>query len=445
MSEGASHDLPDHELAVLGAGIEGEEAWALISETLTDRDFATPAHAELYAILQRGEEEGWRGDPILTAQALREAGHDGHAIVSAASTSAAPTTALATYFTALQEKTFQRDADREARRTQRALEDCDDHQERLALITEHQEALWALSDRATGEPWTSVGDILKDVEQGDTRLVATLPTGFPDLDRVLQGGFRQSQMVAIAGRPSMGKSTIAVDLARYAAFRRGIPGLFVSLEMSKEELGVRIVAAEGSIPMKALIEGDLDEADQETVARVRDQLEDSPLSVLDAAESSWGSIRAAITSAHRREGIQFAVIDYLQLVSLEDKAKSMGRQEEVSTISRGIKLLAKRLGITIFALSQLNRGAEHRPGQVPQMSDLRESGSIEQDSDIVTLVHRPDVYDQMSERAGEADLIVAKQRNGPTGTVAFSFQGHYSRFMSLAYTSDAANEPYPMA
>src|SRR5699024_12785787 len=130
MSEGASHDLPDHELAVLGAGIEGEEAWALISETLTDRDFATPAHAELYAILQCGEEGGWRGDPILTAQALREAGNDGHAIVSAACTSAARTTARATHFTPSPWKTFRRDACRQAARSHRDHKVCGDRRER---------------------------------------------------------------------------------------------------------------------------------------------------------------------------------------------------------------------------------------------------------------------------------------------------------------------------
>lgn len=436
------------ELAVLGAALTNEEAWDPISRQLAPIDFYIPAHAQLFEEIVRAEEEDRWGDVDLIAQSLVDGGAaDGYDLIADAASLAAPLKTLHRYIedlrgrsktrqTALINQSFQ----------QKLLEVGGDNDALATILAEHEESLRTVAEDVRDTPWDNVADLLLQVEQGDTRTESTFPTGFPDLDKILLGGFRPRQMVTIAGRPSMGKSTICVDFARYASFRRDIPGLFIALEMSKEEIASRIASAEGAIPYSSLINGDLDERDRLKVSEVREHLEEAPLAILDEEDGTWASVRAAIVAAHRRMGIQYAIIDHIQLVTAEGKNRNSNREQEIGAISRGIKMLAKQLGITIIAVAQLNRGVEQRSGNIPMMSDLRESGTIEQDSDIVALVHRPDYYDQMSDRAGEADLIIAKQRSGPTGTASFSFQGHYSRFMSLAYQSDSyAAESYPEA
>lgn len=439
---------PKFELAVLGAALTNADGWDPISQQLAPGDFFVPAHTRLYEEIVRAEDEDRWGDVDLIAQALVDGGDpEGYEIIGNAVSTAAPLSTLQHYIDDLRGRSKARQTALANQDFSRKLHEINGDSDALAgLLAEHEDTLRSIAEDVKETPWDNVGDLLKKVEQGETRTAASFPTGFPDLDKILQGGFRPRQMVTIAGRPGMGKSTITVDFARYACFKRDIPGLFISLEMSAEEVATRIAAAEGAIPMSSLTNDDLMDEDRARVTEVRERLVDSPLHILDAEDGSWGAIRAAITSAQRRHGIQFAIIDYLQLVTLEDKGRNASRQEEVGAISRHVKLLAKTLGITIIAVAQLNRGPEQRTGNIPMVSDLRESGTIEQDSDIVGLVHRPDQYDQMSERAGEADLIIAKQRNGPTGTAAFSFQGHYSRFMSLAYPSDSlADESYPEA
>lgn len=439
---------PRFELAVLGAALTNQDAWDTISRKLTPRDFTLPAHAQLYDEIIRSETEDRWGDIDLIAQSLVNGGTaDGYEIVANAVSGAAPSSTLTHYIEDLRQRSQSRRATMISLAfSQKVSQTSGDSAAFNELLADFQDDMRAISEDVAEEPWESVGDLLKKVEQGDTRMLATFPTGFADLDKILQGGFRPRQMVTIAGRPAMGKSTLAVDFARYASFRRGIPGLMVSLEMSAEEVATRIASAEAAIPMNNLINDELSDLEVHKIAEVRERLEDSPLDILDAEDGSWGTIRAAITSAHRRNAIEYVIIDYLQLVTLESKQRNMSRQEEVSTISRSIKLLAKQLGITVIAVAQLSRAVENRTGQIPQMSDLRESGSIEQDSDIVGFVHRPDYYDKMSERAGEGDVIIAKQRNGPTGTASLAFQGHYSRFVSLAYQYDSeADESYQEA
>lgn len=442
---------PRFELAVLGAALENDEAWDIISRQLVADDFYLPAHAQLFTEIVRAEEEGRWGDAPLIAQALVDGGtENGYEILAEAATAAAPLGTVQHYIDDVRSRSKSRKIALANQAFQANLAEVGgDPQALAALLAEHEEELRAISEDVSDAPWESADELLKKVEQGETRMMATLPTGFPDFDKILQGGFRPRQMVTIAGRPGMGKSTICVDVARYASFRREIPGLLISLEMSGEDVATRIAAAETSIPLSNLINDDLSDSDRAKVRAAREQVEDSPLYILDADDGSWANIKAAITSAYRRLGIQFVIIDYLQLVTAETKHKNSSRQEEVGIISRSIKLLAKALGITIIAVAQLNRGSENRSGNVPVLSDLRESGTIEQDSDIVGLVHRPDYYDQMTERAGEGDLIIAKQRNGPTGTVSFAFQGHYARFSSLAYQGDDypvhAGASYPEA
>lgn len=434
------------ELAVLGAALTSDEAWDVISRGLSESDFLNSSHARLYDEIVRAEDEGRLGDVSLIAQALVDGGDDnGYELIADATTAAAPTGTLRHYMDDLRGRSKARKAAAlSAAFTQQARAAQTDPSALASLLSQHEEALRELSTDGEEEPWVSVSSLMHKVEQGDARTEASVPSGFPDLDRMLQGGFRPGQMVTLAARTSMGKSTIVVDIARYASLRRDVPGLHLSLEMTAEEIGGRIASAEAAIPLSNVIKDELTDAERAKVADLAVEMDEMPLRVLDVQDASWSAVRAQIISAHRRHGIAYAVIDTLQLVTF-DESRSNSRQEEIGRISRSCKRLAKQLGIVIFSVVQLNRGAEQRSGSVPQMSDIRESGDIEQDSDVVILLHRPDYYDKMSDRAGEADVIVAKQRNGPTGTVVLAFQGHYSRFMSLSHESPEAPYSYPEA
>ena len=263
----------------------------------------------------------------------------------------------------------------------------DAHGEAADIADQAQQAIYSATENSRRETTPLAGSLLEetfDWLESDT--APGLPTGFTDVDRLL-GGLQPGNMVIIAARPGMGKSTFAMDIARRAAIVDRVPTLFLSLEMSRQELMLRLLAAQATVPLQAR------------------QL--------------------------RRQGLGLIVLDYLQLLSSGRRVES--RQVEVSEFSRQIKLLAKELAVPVVALSQLNRSAETRADRKPALSDLRESGSLEQDADIVMLLHRDDLNDPHSPRRGEADVIVAKNRNGQTGTSALAFQGQFSRFANLAH------------
>jgi len=260
-----------------------------------------------------------------------------------------------------------------------------------------------------------------------------IPTGFRELDE-LTNGLHGGQMIVVAARPAMGKSTLALDFARAASIGHDFPSIFFSLEMGKSEIAMRLLSAEGAIPLQNMRKGTLDPRDWTTVAATRGRINDAPLYIDDSPNMTLVEIRAKCRRLKQRAGLRMVIIDYLQLMTSGKRVES--RQQEVSEFSRSLKLIAKELQVPVIALSQLNRGPEQRQDKKPAISDLRESGSIEQDADMVILLHREDAYERESPRAGEADLIVAKHRNGPTATITVAFQGHYSRFADMAPGGD---------
>jgi replicative DNA helicase len=259
--------------------------------------------------------------------------------------------------------------------------------------------------------------------------VSGVPTGFEDLD-ALTDGLHPGQMVCVAGRPALGKSTLGLDFTRAAAVKHGLPTVMFSLEMSRNELTMRLLSAEARVPLHSMRTGLLGEDDWTRLATKMAEVADAPLFIDDSPNMSMMQIRAKCRRLRQRHDLRLVVVDYLQLMSSPRRTEN--RQQEVSEISRQLKLLAKEIGVPIVAISQLNRGPEQRTDKRPMLSDLRESGAIEQDSDVVILLHREDAYDRESPRAGEADFIVAKHRNGPTTTVTVAFQGHFSRFVDMA-------------
>jgi replicative DNA helicase len=253
-------------------------------------------------------------------------------------------------------------------------------------------------------------------------------TGFTELDAMTHG-LHPGQLIILAARPAVGKSTFALDIARNAAIKHKKPTIFFSLEMSRSEVAMRLLSAESQTLMQGMRKGNLDQADWNKMARVRGEINDAPFYIDDSPNLTLVEIRAKCRRLAQRIGLQMIVIDYLQLLSSGKKVES--RQQEVSEFSRALKLLAKELKVPVIAISQLNRNSEKSENKKPEISQLRESGSLEQDADVVILLHREGMGEKDHPRSGEADLILAKQRNGPTGTVIVSFQGHYSRFANM--------------
>jgi replicative DNA helicase len=225
-------------------------------------------------------------------------------------------------------------------------------------------------------------------------------------------------------------SALALDFARSATIRHQLPTVVFSLEMGRNEITMRLLSAEARVPMNVMRTGQMSDDDWTRLARRMSEVADAPLFIDDSPNMSLMEIRAKCRRLKQRHDLKLVIIDYLQLMSSARRVEN--RQQEVAEMSRSLKLLAKELDVPVVALSQLNRGPEQRQDKKPMLSDLRESGSIEQDADVVILLHREDAYERESPRAGEADLIVAKHRNGPTATVTVAFQGHYSRFVDMA-------------
>jgi replicative DNA helicase len=303
------------------------------------------------------------------------------------------------------------------------------------IVNAAQAEIYAVADKRGGDDYAVLGDVLEatvdeiEAASGKTGEMTGVPTGFTDFDN-LTNGLHPGQMIVVAARPAVGKSTWGLDVARSAAIKHKMATVLFSLEMSRTEITMRLLSAEASIQLQNMRKGTMRDEDWTRLARTMGEVSDAPLFIDDSPNMSLMEIRAKCRRLKQRNNLRLVIIDYLQLMSSGKRVES--RQQEVAEFSRALKLLAKELEVPVIAISQLNRGSEQRTDKRPQMSDLRESGSIEQDADMVILLHRESMYERESPREGEADLIVAKHRNGPTDTITVAFQGHYSRFTNMA-------------
>jgi replicative DNA helicase len=259
-----------------------------------------------------------------------------------------------------------------------------------------------------------------------------VPSGFTQLDRKTTG-FQPGDLVVIAGRPSMGKTTLAVNIAEYAAIEKGVPSAIFSMEMSAEQLTLRLISSLGRVNQTHLRTGNFSEEDWSRIQGAMAQLTGAPLYVDESPALTPTEVRARARRLKREHGLGLIVVDYLQLMQVSGTKEN--RATEISEISRSLKALAKELQVPVIALSQLNRAVEQRTDKKPVMSDLRESGAIEQDSDLILLIYRDEVYDPNTTRRGVADIIIAKQRNGPVGEIQLTFLGEYTRFENLVAES----------
>ncbi|HTE42500.1 MAG TPA: replicative DNA helicase [Steroidobacteraceae bacterium] len=256
-----------------------------------------------------------------------------------------------------------------------------------------------------------------------------ISTGFDKLDE-MTGGLQAGDLIVVAGRPSMGKTTLAINIAENAAFGAKVKVAIFSMEMSREQLAFRMISSLGRVDQSRLRRGPYQDDDWKRITSALGQMRDAPIFIDDGAALSPTEVRARARRLKREHGLGLIVIDYLQLMQVTGNTEN--RATEISEISRSLKALAKELSVPVIALSQLNRSVEQRPDKRPVMSDLRESGAIEQDADLIMMIYRDEVYNPDSTKKGTADIIIAKQRNGPVGDFLLTFLGKYTKFENYA-------------
>ena len=431
--------LPNDLLAeqcTLGGMLLSQEAIAEVFDAVKGPDFYAPKHEIIYDAILELYSKGEPTDVITVTDQLTKNGDlvkAGGADYLHTLTSIVPTAANAAFYAEIvQEKaTLRRLVEVGTKIAQMGYKAEGDI---IDLVNQAESDLYGVSNQGTGEDYVplfdSIEDAVKQMEIAQKRggEMVGVPTGFSELDDMTHG-LHPGQLIILAARPAVGKSTLALDIARTAAIKHNKPVIFFSLEMGRAEIAMRLLSAESRIYLQNMRKGSLSDNDWSRIASVRGEINSAPLYIDDSPNMTLVEIRAKCRRLAKRVGLEMIVIDYIQLMTSGKKVES--RQQEVSEFSRALKLLAKELGVPVIAISQLNRNSEKSENKKPELSHLRESGSLEQDADVVVLLHREDIGNKEHARAGEADLIVAKQRNGPTGTVVVNFLGQFSKFEDM--------------
>ncbi|MCL1840132.1 MAG: replicative DNA helicase [Propionibacteriaceae bacterium] len=424
------------EQAVLGAMLMSKDAIADVVDVVSGQDFYLPKHETIFDAIVELHAKGEPADAITVAAELEKqaqlarVGGPVYLLDLVGSVSIA---ANAAYYAQIiaDKAVLRRLVDASIKIAQLGYQGQGDVRD---LVDVAQQTIYNVSTGKTSEDYQVLRDLLDptydEIEAIESHggTMNGVPTGFADLDE-LTNGLHSGQMVIVAARPALGKSTLGLDFARAAAIHHGMTTAFFSLEMSKTEIVMRLLSAEATVQLSHIRNGHMTDEDWDRINTRIGAIQDAPLFIDDSPNLTMMEIRSKARRLKQRHDLKLVIIDYMQLMSSGKKVES--RQLEVSEFSRQIKLLAKELDLPVVALSQLNRSPEARSDKKPMLSDLRESGSLEQDADMVILLHREDAYERDSPRAGEADFIVAKHRNGPTATITTAFQGHYSRFVDM--------------
>lgn len=428
--------LPSDMLAeqcTLGGMLLSQEAIADVFDAVRGPDFYAPKHEIIYSAILELFNRGEPTDVITVTDQLSKTGElvrAGGADYLHTLTSIVPTAANAAFYADIvQEKaTLRRLIEVGTKIAQMGYTAQGDITE---LVNQAQSHVYEVSKAGAGEDYVPLFDsidaavaLMENAQKRGGEMVG-VPTGFQKLDEMTHG-LHPGQLIILAARPAVGKSTLALDIARNASIRHKKPVIFFSLEMGRAEIAMRLLSAESRIYLQAMRKGNLSDNDWSRIASVRGEINSAPLYIDDSPNMTLVEIRAKCRRLAKRVGLEMIVIDYIQLMTSGKKVES--RQQEVSEFSRALKLLAKELGVPVIAISQLNRNSERSENKKPELSHLRESGSLEQDADVVVLLHREDMAKREEERDGLAELIVAKQRNGPTGPVMVNFLGQFSKF-----------------
>jgi replicative DNA helicase len=435
------HDITA-EQAVLGAMMYSRDAIADVVEVIhTPDDFYRTAHQDIFETIVDMYGRGVPVDALTVTDELRERGtlvHIGGAPYLHACCNEVPVAANGAYYAEIvRDCAILRRLLEAAQATQQAVYAAKG--DPTGLVDNAQQALTRVLGDTDATADTHVGaddeEYLDRLEhlQKEGRSVG-IPTGFIDLDAVT-GGFMPGQVIIVAARPAMGKSTLALDFVRSCAIQAGLPAVLFSLEMGRDEIKHRLYSAQARIPLNHIRhQGGMTADDWARFAKTMPRVNEAPLHIDTGTNKTVARIQARCRTLQQTTGLRLVVIDYLQLMTAGGLRRDGNRQQEVADMTRSLKILAMELGVPVVVLSQLNRGPEQRADKMPAMSDLRESGAIEQDADIVILLHREDAYDKTSPRAGEADLIIAKNRNGETPILTVAAQLYLSRFVDMAQT-----------
>jgi replicative DNA helicase len=432
------------EQSVLGGMLLSKDAISDVVEILRERDFYRPAHELIYDAIVDLYGRGEPADPVTVSAELTKRGdlvRAGGAPYLHTLISSVPTAANAGYYAKIiRERAIMRRLVEAG--TKIVQLGYTDEGEVDDAVDQAQAEVFAVTERRESDDYVQLSQLMPEAYDEIEKIASGVTgqgvkTGFKDLD-ALTNGFHPGNMIVLAARPAVGKSTLGLDIARYASIHKRETSVIFSLEMSRSEITMRMLSAEARVPLNNIRSGRLSEEEWARMARRMGEISDAPMFIDDSPNLSLMEIRAKSRRLKQRHDLKLIVIDYLQLMTSGKRVEN--RQQEVSEFSRQLKLLAKELNVPVVAISQLIRSPEQRSDKKPMLSDLRESGSIEQDADLVILLHREDLYDSQN-RSGEADLIVAKHRNGPTRTIVVSAQLHLARFTDMAATF-ATNEKF---
>jgi replicative DNA helicase len=426
------------EQSVLGAVLLENEALAKVLEVLDERDFYQDAHRWIFQAMIELFEENVPIDLLTVTERLRKKERleaVGGATYLAELVELVPTAANVWHHArVVREKAVLRGLIQTA--TSIVTDSYEDTEDVDMLLDRAEQAIFEISQRKATSGFMHINAILKGsfkrIEQLYERkeLVTGVPTGFIEFDR-RTAGLQSADLIIVAGRPSMGKTAFSLNIAQYVGIQVRRPVAIFSLEMSKEQLVLRMLCAEARIDSSKLRTGFLSREDWPRLTKAAGTLSEARIYIDDTPAQSALDIRAKARRLRAELGdLSLVIIDYLQL--MQGRSRSENRQQEVSEITRALKALAKELQVPVVALSQLSRAVEQRKPPRPQLSDLRESGAIEQDADVVALIYRDELYDENSADKGIAEIIIGKQRNGPTGVVRLTFRGEYTRFENLA-------------
>jgi replicative DNA helicase len=445
----SSHKLPpqhiEAEQSVLGGILIENEAINRVTEILDADDFYRDAHRKIFNALINLSERDEPSDLITLTNELRKIDQldsIGGASYLASLIDSVPTAANIEYYAKIvKEKAILRKLIQTS--TEIITQSYEDRGDVEGFLDEAERAIFEISEKRVRPSFYPIREIVKASFATIEKLfqkkeaVTGVPSGFKELDR-MTAGFQPSDLIIIAGRPSMGKTAFCLDVAEYAAIDNKIPVAIFSLEMSKEQLVIRMLCSQAHVEGTRLRTGYLNESDWPKLTIAAGNLSEAPIYIDDTAALSALELRAKARRLKADRGLGMVIVDYLQL--MKGRARVESRQQEISEISRSLKALAKELNIPVIAVSQLSRKTEERTGNRPQLSDLRESGAIEQDADLIVFIYRDEIYNRSEDNPnrGKAEVIIGKQRNGPIGKIDLAFLDKFTTFKDL-YKGETEN------
>ncbi|WP_226654142.1 replicative DNA helicase [Pseudalkalibacillus hwajinpoensis] len=434
------------EQAVIGAVFLEIDALTTATEVLQPEDFYRAAHQKIFSVMIDLSEKGEPVDLVTVTSELQDLKileEIGGVSYLSDLANSVPTAANVEYYSKIvEEKSILRRLIRAA--TDIASDGYAKENEIENLLSEAEKSIMEVSQRKNTGAFISIKDVLvtayDNIEtlQNNTGDITGIPTGFSELDR-MTAGFQRNDLIIVAARPSVGKTAFALNIAQNVATKTDENVAIFSLEMGAEQLVMRMLCAEGNIDAQRLRTGGLTGDDWQKLTMAMGSLSNAGIYIDDTPGIRVGDIRAKCRRLKQEKGLGMILIDYMQLI--RGNGSGENRQQEVSEISRSLKGIARELEVPLISLSQLSRGVESRQDKRPMMSDIRESGSIEQDADIVAFLYRDDYYDKESENKNIIEIIIAKQRNGPVGTVELAFVKEYNKFVNLERRHEEGDMP----